>query len=109
MTTNWKYTDASHQNVVRTLDSGAQESCAAGRADVLAWVDEGNTISPYVASIAELNAAILAQLDAVDIDSIRPLRAIAAAIQASITPNSSDVTKLDDLNAQAATLRAQLR
>ena len=60
-------------------------------------------------STDEHNAPILAQLATLDAASVRPLRAINNAIQSSQTPNPADVAKLAAYDAQAATLRSQLK
>ncbi|MEO0035404.1 MAG: hypothetical protein RLZZ501_1427 [Pseudomonadota bacterium] len=71
----------------------------------LAWIEAGGVPEPVPANA---NAALLAQLDALDAKSVRPLRAVLAATQACATPDPADLAKLAAIEAQAATLRGQL-
>ncbi|MFD2235458.1 hypothetical protein [Phaeospirillum tilakii] len=67
----------------------------------LAWVAAGGVPDPAPAAAA--NAALLAQLDALDAKSVRPLRAVLAG-----TGTDEDRAKLAAIEAQAAALRGQL-
>lgn len=53
-------------------------------------------------------AAILAQLEAIDAKSVRPLRAILDAQAAGRTPDSADIARLADYRAQSEALRSGL-
>lgn len=61
--------------------------------------------APYVPSRAE---EIKARLSMIDMESIRPTRAVAAAIAAGQPAPGFDVNKLASLEAEATTLRAEL-
>lgn len=76
------------------------------RPDVEAWLNTGGTIQePRVVGLPPVprKAEIINRLDRIDVESVRPLRAIAegTAIQA-------DRDKLTSLEAEAASLRAEL-
>ena len=63
------------------------------------WLSEGNTPDPYVPTPAELNAPIYAQLAVIDQKKVR-------AMTDGILKN--DKKRLEELEAEAAALRAQL-
>ena len=62
----------------------------------------------FVSARAKREAEILAELDALDAATTRPLRAVLAAQATSKTPAQADLTRLADLEAQAKALRAEL-
>ncbi|WP_461209912.1 hypothetical protein [Desulfocurvus sp. DL9XJH121] len=66
-----------------------------------AWVDD------QAAMDAAVLGAIDAQLAALDLAAVRPLRAVLAAEQAGTTPNAEDVAMLASLEAQAVALRVE--
>ncbi len=57
----------------------------------------------------EVNAGLMAQLEALDKRKARPLGAIVSAQAAGIAPHPLDVAALSALEAEAAELRSQLR
>jgi len=57
---------------------------------------------------ARINGPIQTQLTAIDAATVRPLRSVLAAQSAGTEPSAADMTRLTDLDAQAATLRQQL-
>jgi hypothetical protein len=75
--TNWKYVDEKRKVVHRVRDDGSHESCLADiHPPYLAWLAEGNTpLPPDPPSKAELDAPVLAELEALDIKSIPYIRA----------------------------------
>lgn len=65
MQTPWKYAGADSQIVYRTNDDGRMESCAATRADVIAWVAGGGQIiaaDPPAEIVPDLSAQLAALL-----------------------------------------------
>jgi hypothetical protein len=57
--------------------------------------------------LAGRNAKIDKQLEEIDLKSIRPARAVSAALASGSTPDESDVTRLSELKAQSDALRAE--
>ena len=72
--------------------------------------DQPVTDTPPVVVLTteQKNDAVLAQLDALDVASMRPLRAVLNAIQAGQAPSPMDIAKLAAHDTQAATLRETL-
>jgi hypothetical protein len=72
--------------------------------------DGTNFTSPPapVPTAEQIRASVLQQLIVIDQKSIRPNRSIMSAIAAGQIPDEADVTMLNDLINQAATLRGQL-
>jgi hypothetical protein len=114
---SWKYTDATERVVFRVTDTGT-ESCLAS--EVQAWIAAGN--EPEQADAPDLNAAIQAQIDAIEQATltnrgaregwITLIRREAAAqgvtddaVIASINPFFK---KLKEIDAQVKALRDQL-
>jgi hypothetical protein len=71
---------------------------------------DGSFTAPALAAVPpeRINASIQVQLAAIDARSVRPLRAILEAQTAGIPPDSADLARLADLDAQAVALRAAL-
>ena len=95
--TNWVFSDESGESVHRVLPSGVYESTTADNI-------EGVTPEPYVKSGAHVIGDLVAQLSAIDAESVRPLR---AKLAGSSTEDDDD--KLAALDLEAAGLRKELR
>jgi len=75
--------------------------------DVQAWLNEGNEWAPLPApTLEQVNFERITEIDTrltqIDLESVRPLRAISNASQ-----TSDDIAKLSALDSEAADLRAE--